>query len=197
MNHLNSPLKESTWFPTLETYIENHCNKPWRKSTRSVHMSLGISPILFVITQPWVLKKQQILNPDLTYKWYADDGSFYFNTSGLTTLLKSHLNWQTIKDLMKGQNLLVSLLNNLSLFQEAGLKLCSQKSRWIRLFGIWLHPFQSLGLRLYCPKVKWRQLGVPNKSWRLYLHMLNMFITYIYARGIPYIQYFNIKFSDL
>ena len=26
-----------------------------------------------------------------------------------------------------------------------------QKSRWVRLYGIWLHPYQSLGLRLYSP----------------------------------------------
>lgn len=35
------------------------------------------------------------------------------------------------------------------------------------------------------PKSKWRQLSVPSKCWRLYFHMLNMFLTYIYEPHLP------------
>jgi hypothetical protein len=35
------------------------------------------------------------------------------------------------------------------------------------------------------PLGKWRQLGIPSKSWRLYLHMLNLWITYIYDPELP------------
>jgi hypothetical protein len=55
LTHLKSPLVESQFFPTFETYVENLKNIPWRKGNRSVHMGIGISPILFVITVNWVL----------------------------------------------------------------------------------------------------------------------------------------------
>jgi len=39
------------------------------------------------------------------------------------------------------------------------------------------------------PKNKYRQLGVPKKAWRLYLHCLNMFLSYIYSPFLPSSQY--------
>ena len=39
------------------------------------------------------------------------------------------------------------------------------------------------------PKDKWRQLCIPNKSWRLYYHMLNNFISYIYSPHLPSTDY--------
>lgn len=39
------------------------------------------------------------------------------------------------------------------------------------------------------PKGNWRQVGVPNKSWRLSLHMLNEFISYIYEGHLPHSLY--------
>lgn len=153
LTHLNSPLKESTWFPTFETYVENRQNQAWRQGNRSVHMGLGISPILFVICQNWVLNQIPVQNSELTYKWYADDGSFYFNIKGLITLIKSQGKnplW-ILNELLRGRNVLLSLLNNLPLFKESGMILCSRKSRLIRLFGIWIHPYISLGLKLSTP----------------------------------------------
>lgn len=50
LHHLKSPLIESSFFPNFETFVENMYNKSWRTSDRSVHMGLGISPLLFVIT---------------------------------------------------------------------------------------------------------------------------------------------------
>ena len=47
---LTSRVKRADYYPTLETYIEDCENERWRHSNRSVHMGLGISPILFVIT---------------------------------------------------------------------------------------------------------------------------------------------------
>lgn len=151
LTHLNSPVEESTWFPTFETYVENKLNKKWRKSQRSIHMGLGISPILMVITLDWVLKELKLLSLDFQYKWYADDGSFYFNLQGLYRIIRiQNLSWIWIlTELISGRNLLITLLNNTKIFQETGLKICRNKSKIIKLFGLWILPYRSLGLNLY------------------------------------------------
>lgn len=158
MTHLSSPLTASSRFPTFETYVEHYYNQAWRQSTRSVHMGLGISPILFVITQAWVLKRLKLLSPDLTYKWYADDGSLYLTTRGLWTLLQTHYTPSVWLTLLRGQNPLVYLLNMSSILQSSGISLCLKKSGWVKLFGIWLKPYISLGLRLYYPSSLLTQL---------------------------------------
>lgn len=151
LTHLSSPLIGARWFPNFESYIEHQQNKAWREGNRSVHMGLGISPILFVITLSWSLRKIKFLNPHLQMKWYADDGSFYFNLRGLYQLLRSQkkdLTW-ALREILGGRNLFLSLLNELESFQRAGLKLCRKKSSLVRIFGIWLKPYISLGLKLY------------------------------------------------
>jgi len=164
LTHLNSPLKESVWFPNVESLIENTMNKHWRISNRSVHMGIGISPILFVITLAWTLTESKIKNPNLVYKFYADDGSFHFNLKGLWTLMRTHdkdIFW-ALGELLSGENLLVSILNDLPLFQYAGIKFCRKKSSLVKLCGIWIKPFISLGLKLSTP---WTML------WQLILHL--------------------------
>lgn len=166
LTHLSSPLKESKWFPNVETFIENAMNLSWRKSNRSVHMGIGISPILFVITLDWALKKSKIKNPHLIYKFYADDGSFYFNLRGLYNLMTIHdkdVLW-AILEILSGQNVLVSILNDLPVFQFSGLQFCSKKSRLVKLLGIWVNPFISLGLNLYTPL---------SLTQQLYLHLID------------------------
>lgn len=150
LTHLLSPLKESTTFPNLTSYLENLYNQKWRTGYRSVHMGLGISPILFVLTLKWVLESLKIKNPGLIYKWYADDGSIYFTLRGLWTLLRQYQkSWIWIfKELILGRNLFLSLLNPETLMRESGVKFCPRKSSLIRLFGIWLQPYKSLGLML-------------------------------------------------
>jgi len=149
LHHLSSPTLISSSFPTLETYIEHHENLPWRTSSRSVHMGLGISPLLFVITLNWTLNQLNLLSSNFSYKWYADDGSFYFNLRGLCELFTKF----TLKDyqslLLSTNFRLSSLLNNLEIFKEVGLRVCSQKSGLVRFFGLWLKPYKSLGLTLY------------------------------------------------
>jgi len=153
LTHLNSPVEESTWFPTFETYVENKLNKKWRQSQRSIHMGLGISPILMVITLDWVLKELKLLSPDFQYKWYADDGSFYFNLRGLYKLLKlQKVSWiWLLKELISGRNLLISLLNSTLIFKETGFQICRKKSKLIKFLGLWISPYKSLGLNLYTP----------------------------------------------
>lgn len=114
-------------------------------------MGLGISPILFVITLNWALTQERIENKNLSYKWYADDGSFYFNLIGLIKLInqKAESKIWLLKELLLGRNVLVSLLNEIPLFRETGIKFCPQKSSLVRIFGLWLKPYQSLGLSLY------------------------------------------------
>jgi hypothetical protein len=89
----------------------------------------------------------------MSFKFYADDGSFFFNFEGLKILVlslnKGYL-W-CLKELLQGNNLFLSLLNNLPLFKRAGVKLCPRKSSLVRLNGIWLKPYTSLGLRLSTP----------------------------------------------
>jgi len=150
MQHLRSPLKSSHTFPTFETYVEHHENLPWRESYRSVHMGLGFSPLFFVITQNWALKQHPILSK-VAQKWYADDGSFYFNLPWIQLILKTcdtpplRFLWET----MKGQNPLISYLNSHPSLNSNGLRLCPKKSGLVKLFGFWLKPYKSLGLCLF------------------------------------------------
>ena len=111
LHHLSSPLVESPSFPTWETYTENAMNQAWRKSSRSVHMGLGISPILFVITQHWILNRLNLKTSDLTYKWYADDGSFYLTYQGLKSLITKNLSINLILELIKGKPPVLSIID--------------------------------------------------------------------------------------
>ncbi len=63
-----------------------------------------------------------------------------------------------IKKLILNRNLFLSLLNELPLLKSSGIKLCAQKSRLIRIFGIWLLPYKSLGLKLYTSLGKLKQI---------------------------------------
>jgi len=160
ITHLKSPLVAAKRFPTFSSYVEHVYNKSWRMSNRSVPMGIGISPILFVITFDWCLRSQQIQNPHLEYKAYADDLSFYFNLSGFRTLisrLKLSKLW-LLKELLYGRNILISALNSPSLFHHAGLRFCPQKSGLVRFLGLWLKPFKSLGLQLYTDVSPWSQI---------------------------------------
>lgn len=151
LTHLKSPLQASSTYPTLETYIEHEENLPWRESDRSVPMGLGISPILYVITLNWVFRRVKLHSKNFTSKWYADDGSLYFNTSWLLNFpiwsKKGYL-W-IIKELYHRRNPILSYFNNHPLFLEAGLKFDSKKSGWVRIWGIWIKGYKSLGLTLY------------------------------------------------
>ena len=159
MQHLRSPLTSSQTFPTFETYVEHHENLAWRKSYRSVHMGLGFSPLFFVITQNWALKQNPLLR-QVSQKWYADDGSFYFNFSWIKTLLATsntpplRFLWETLK----GLNPLITELNNHPSLFAHGLRLCPRKSGLVRLFGIWLKPYKSLGLCLFTKDSKIQQI---------------------------------------
>ena len=156
LTHLRSPLLESLSFPTYESYLENRLNKEWRKGSRSVHMGLGISPILFVITQRWALNQIELLKirPSVfTYKWYADDGSFYFNLSWLYLYYKQSKKslYYNIKVLLQNQNPILTYLNDHPLLKEVGIKFCLQKSSLVRIEGIWKKRYKSLGLSLTTP----------------------------------------------
>lgn len=148
---LTSPLKAAPFFPTLETFVEDLRNQSWRQSTRSVHMGLGISPILFVITQHWVFSQLKLLSADFRYCSYADDWTFFFNFKWLWNF--PSLSRQSLSDIfhliLQGENPILHYFNNLKIMREVGLKLCPQKSGWVRLFGLWLKPLNSLGLSLY------------------------------------------------
>jgi hypothetical protein len=162
LTHLNSPLVESPSFPTLETFIENFENRNWRDGPRSVHMGLGISPILFVITQRWILNQLSLLRirpGEFTYKWYADDGSFYFNTQWLYTFYRESGRsiYYILTLLFQGHNPIVTILNEHPKLQSAGIKFCPKKSSIVRMFGLWLKPYKSLGLSLYTTKSYWIQ----------------------------------------
>jgi len=155
LTHLKSPLIESIRFPILETYIENNENKSWRKSDREVHLGLGLSPILFVITLHWALGRFKLLSPEFTYKAYADDRSFYFKTTWLRTFKKiSCQSWlRLIFTLWTQPNAILLYLNYLPLLQQSGIRLCTpppkKKSGWIRILWIWVKPYRSLDLTLY------------------------------------------------
>lgn len=146
LTYLKSPLQESKLFPTFETYVENSLNQSWRSSDRSLHMGLGLSPILFVITLRWVLNQISLSTENLNYKFYADDGTIFTNWKGLCQL--SSLNWSFISSLLKLENPYLTSLNSLPLLRESGIQFCKQKSQFVRLFWIWLKPFRSLGLEL-------------------------------------------------
>jgi len=150
---LTSPLKESQTFPTLSTYIENQENQFWRHSDRSVHMGLGISPILFVITLDWVFKSIGFEHKEMKYKAYCDDLSFYFNSNYLPyfQILSGFSKLDLLIEILSGRNPLMTYFNNHPLMKKTGLQFCQHKSSLIRAFGIWLKPFRSLGLSLYCP----------------------------------------------
>jgi len=151
LTHLKSPLQESKTFPTLETFIENEENRNWRISDRSVPMGLGISPILYVITLNWAFRKLQLNGPDLKSKWYADDGSLYFNTQWLLNFPRwsgKGYYW-ILKEIYNRRNPILSYFNDHSLFKWVGLRFDSKKSGWIRIWGIWIKPYKSLGLSLY------------------------------------------------
>lgn len=153
LTHLSSTPRMAQNFPTLETYIEHNENLPWRKSCRSVHMGLGISPILFVITLDWSLRKIKFLSPQSTYKWYADDGSLYFTWRGLWNFFMN-LPWPS-KEIFLTQlfifheNPILHYLNNHELFQKVGLRICPKKSGIVRLFNVWIKEYKSLGLTYF------------------------------------------------
>ena len=149
LQHLKSPLKESIWFPTKSTYAENKYNRQWREGDRCLPMGLGISPILFVLTLDWVLEQSKLKSKDLTYKWYADDGSLYFNWKGLYQYMRTHrsLPW-IIQEILQKRNPLISIWNSDPLHKSIGISFDPHKSSLVRLFGIWLKPYKSLGLSL-------------------------------------------------
>jgi len=158
LTHMNSPLQESHLFPTFESYVENKYNRTWRHSERSVHMGIGLSPLLYVISLNWVLK--QIFptsRTHQTHRSYADDLSFYFTTKGLTEFIIKiwPFNLTNYKPLLlkllSGHQFITLSLNNLELFREAGLKVCQQKSGFVRIKGLWLTYYKSLGLKLTFP----------------------------------------------
>jgi len=45
------------------------------------------------------------------------------------------------------------------------------------------------------PRGKWRQLGVPPQGWRLYLHMLNMLLSYLYEPSLNPDEYDGFIFN--
>jgi hypothetical protein len=49
-------------------------------------------------------------------------------------------------------------LNNNPVLKDVGIKFCLQKSGIIRLFGVWLKPYRSLGLCLYSPMSIYEQI---------------------------------------
>jgi len=150
MHCLSSPLTPSSHFPTFESYVENKFNQSWRKGSRSVHMGLGISPILFVITLNWALQRSNLTDSHFQHKWYADDGSFYFTLRGLYALLQTsgkNLRW-ICSQLLRRQNIILNLFNTNRILKEVGINLCPRKSSLVRFYWIWLKPFKSLGLQL-------------------------------------------------
>lgn len=160
LTHLQSSVESSNHYPTYSSYVEDKENVLWRQSTRNLPMGVGISPLLFVISMRHAFESLGLKSKDLLYRMYADDGSLFFNSRGVWNLLKLH--WKgwlwLIHHLTNSRNLLIELLNESLPFQESGLKICNQKSRLIRLFHIWLHPYVSLGLRLHTPLTYFSQL---------------------------------------
>lgn len=161
--HLKSPLKESTLFPTFESYVENKLNKSWRLGNRSVHMGLGISPILFVITVKWVMSQVSLLRRDyghFDFKGYADDFSFYFNLSWLYRFYQTsgYSLYTLFTHYLRGENSILTYLNQLPILKESGVKFCTQKSGYVRIFWIWIKPYKSLGLSLYTTLSVYKQI---------------------------------------
>lgn len=158
--HLRSPLKESSWFPNFTSFVENCKNKNWRKGYRSIHMGLGISPILFVILQNWCLKNINLQNNELKYKWFAVDGCLYFHLRGLTRFYDQQHEpyWKIVYSWLLGLDPLIRLLNELTILKESGIKLCEQKSKLVKINRIWVNPLQSLALKLTNPESIWTHL---------------------------------------
>lgn len=159
LNHLPSSNQTSTEFPTLSSFIENEENTLWRQSSRNLPMGIGISPLLFVICLRSALEEVKLRIPGIKYRFYCDDGSIFYTLRGLTSYCRqSGLSYLTLwKYLMIGRPLLVELLNNSTTFKEAGLIICTKKSRLVKFWGLWLHPYISLGLKLHTSFPKWLQ----------------------------------------
>lgn len=159
LTHLNSTPQMAQKFPTLETYIEHNENLNWRKSCRSVHMGLGICPVLFVITLDWSLRSVKFLTSQTTYKWYADDGSLFFTLRGLWNFFWE-LDWPNkeifLYKLFNNENPILHWLNEHELFKKVGLRICPKKSGLVRLFYIWIKEYKSLGLTYYT-KLNWME----------------------------------------
>jgi len=178
---LKSPQVEASKFPNFESYVEHVKNLAWRTSNRSVPMGLGVSPLLFVITLDWSLRKAQISNKNLVYKFYADDGTFFFNTEGLKTLI-STLEPQTNPHLSlrsEWGSLIVKLWNSHPLFIKAGLKLCGKKSGLVKQFNIWIKSFKCLGLNLYTTESEAGQRTLTQEGLTIPLELMG------YTRGRP------------
>jgi len=165
LTHLRSPCTESTFYPTFSSYVEHKHNSLWKQSSRNLPMGLGISPILFVISLHHAFQSLKLKSSDFCYRVYADDLSFYFNIKGLVNILTHH--WKSWKwliiQLIHLRNVLIELLNSSTTFKKAGLKICTKKSGLVKLFGIWLKPYVSLGLRL-------------NTSLKLYEQLINQML---------------------
>lgn len=153
MHIMNSPLKESNLFPNFESYVENKYNTLWRKSTRNLAMGLGTSPLLFVITLDWLLKRIKLLSPNFKYKFYADDGTFFFSLTGFIEFLKTQSPSliTILKIIYDRKNLILGILNTNPLLQSSGIEFCSKKSRLVRFQWLWINDLKSLGLRLWTP----------------------------------------------
>lgn len=167
LTHLKSPLITAPTFPTFESFVEHHENLLWRKSDRSVHMGLGISPILYVITLHWGLQQLNLLNPYFTYKAYADDLTFFFQPRWIWNYFTR--DWLTsltfFASILTSQNPLLHSLNQEPLLQKIGLRFCLTKSGWVRIQWIWIRSLKSLGLTLYCKDNLWTQIT------KLYYHL--------------------------
>lgn len=165
ITHLKSPLVESPTFPTFETYVENKENKNWRNSNRSVHMGLGISPILFVITLKHCFNQIPLLRQTENHfylKSYADDLSLFFNTPWLIQYWKAakadQFPW--ISHLLTGRNPIIEYFNQIPYLRDSGILFCKDKSSFVRLFGIWIKDYVSLGIKLYSRHSQWQQLNL-------------------------------------
>ena len=160
LTHLQSPCIESSFFPTLSSYIEHKYNNLWRKSSRNLPMGLGISPILFVITLNYAFESLDLKKLGIVYRAYADDLSFFFNIKGVIRFINEHWKgWKwLITQLIYRKNILIEILNSSSTFKQCGLKICTRKSGLVRLFSIWLKPYVSLGLRLSSSLTLWEQI---------------------------------------
>lgn len=160
LNYLKSPTTRASWFPNLESYIEDKENEPWRTSSRCLPMGIGICPILFVITMKYHLTRIFPQTTFLRYKWYADDGTIYFNLKDLYKLLLSlgYTRMRILWEIINKRNPLISYLNEHPEFLRAGITFCSKKSRLVKLYNVWLHPYISLGVKLYTPLTLWEQI---------------------------------------
>jgi len=120
----------------------------------------------------WIFKTLKLETKSLTFKFYADDGTLFFNIKGVYDFF-THYKYslkQCIVDLLKGQNLFLSILNQNTLLRYSGIQFCYKKSSIIKFLGIWIKPYKSLGLEL---KVQESQLQ------QLYLRLLNYPYTYL------------------